>query len=402
MEPPSPRTLKIIKSVKFHYTATELTRELLVTFRTMVNEAIRICLSEDIKGRLRLRNRIYREFQDKYKVGSHFPYSVAEVAWSISKKHRRWQRRPLAKRLMLKMESQGYSLHHGIFSLPFKKGTSVMIPLDYGEYQRSFLTSETLKRGSVTLTERDVIIAYSKEVSLRIPIRRIGIDLNEKMAVTSDGVGYDLSKVARLRTEYGIRRARFSCKHSRDRRLLRKFGSSLREKGRVSQLLHNKAKEIVKTAIEKQQGIVLERLQGIRNAHRRGNGEGRDTRRRIAEWPFRLFQKYIAYKAAWEGVPVEFVNPAWTSQTCHLCRHVNRKLARTEREWRCPNCGAILDRDLNAAINIERRGTIACLGVVRPGAQGIDEAMKGNEATTAPIPRVEALKSRRQEDVQPS
>jgi len=99
-------TVKVVKSVKFRYTSTELTRELLVAFRTMVNDAIGICLGEDIRGRLKLRNRIYIEFQEKYKVVSCFPYSVSEVAWSMAKKHRRWQRRPLAKRLMLKMESQ--------------------------------------------------------------------------------------------------------------------------------------------------------------------------------------------------------------------------------------------------------------------------------------------------------
>jgi transposase len=38
----------------------------------------------------------------------------------------------------------------------------------------------------------------------------------------------------------------------------------------------------------------------------------------------------------------------------------------------------MLDRDLNAAINIERRGKIGCLGEVRPGARGTDEAVKGN------------------------
>jgi transposase len=82
-----------------------------------------------------------------------------------------------------------------------------------------------------------------------------------------------------------------------------------------------------------------------------------------------------------------------TSQTCHACGFINRKLKLTEREWRCPSCGTTLDRDLNAAVNIGRRGKIPCLGEVRPGAQDTDEAVKGNEATTVPILRAEALKS---------
>jgi hypothetical protein len=38
----------------------------------------------------------------------------------------------------------------------------------------------------------------------------------------------------------------------------------------------------------------------------------------------------------------------------------------------------MLDRDPNAATNIERRGKIRCLGDARPGARDAEEAMKGN------------------------
>ena len=390
---------RVTKSVGFRYNSTPSIRELLETFRDMVNDAIRICLDEGIKGRLRLRDRIYREFQERYRVGSRYPYSVAEVAWSIVKKHRRWQRKPFAKRLMLKMDSRNYSLNYSILSLPFRKGERLLIPLEYGAYQRSFLMDTTLKRGSVTVTESNIIISFTKTTVPISPTSRVGVDLNERSAVSSDGTKYDLSEVARLHTEYGVRRSEFYRNHPNDRRVEKHYTSATREKERVRQLLHRAAKEIVRNAKSQGQAIVLERLKGIRYAHGKGNWEGKGRRRRIAQWPFRVLQAYILYKANWEGVQVEFVSAAWTSQTCHLCHHVNRNLKLTEREWRCPNCGAILDRDLNAAINIERRGKISCLGEVRPGAQGTDEAMRGNEATTAPILRAEALKSTRRENV---
>jgi len=368
----------------------------------MVNDAIRICLSEDIRGRLRLRDRVYKEFQQRYGVVSCFPYSVAEVAWSIVKKHRRWHRKPFAKKLMMKMDSQNYILNYSILSLPFRKGERILVPLKYGNYQRSFLMDTTLKRGSVTLTESEIIIAFAKDTTPLAPTSRVGIDLNEKSAVCSDGTRHDLSEVARLHTEYGVRRSKFYMNHSNDQRLKGKFAGSQRGKERVRQLLHTTAKKIVKTAQENQQAIVLEKLTGIRHIHVRGNGEGPAKRRRIIQWPFRVLQAFILYKASWEGVRVEFVSAAWTSQTCNKCHHVNRNLKLTEREWRCPYCGAILDRDLNAAINIERRGKIPCLGEARPGAQGTDEAVKGNETTVAPILQAEALKSVGLEYVQPS
>jgi IS605 OrfB family transposase len=183
---------------------------------------------------------------------------------------------------------------------------------------------------------------------------------------------------------------------------MKKYAASSREKERVRRVLHKAAKDIVESAKSNRQAIVLEMLKYVRRSHNKGNGEGKGRRRRISHWPFGILQEYIVYKAAWTGVRVEFVSAAWTSQICHECGVVNRKLKLTEREWRCPNCGAILDRDLNAAINIERRGKIECLGEVRPGAQGTDEAVKGNEQVTAPILRAEALKLARRDDVKPS
>ncbi len=400
--PSAVESIRATKGVHFRYRSTAQTKELLETFRAMVNDAIRICLSDNIKGRLILRNRIYEEFQERYGVLSCYPYSVAEVAWSIVKKHRRWRRKPSASRLMLKMDSANYSLHYGIPSLPFKKGERLFIPLEYGDYQRAFLMDSTLKRGSVTMTaDSTIVIAFSKETTVAEPLRKVGYDLNEKSVVGSDGTSISLSDVAKLRTEYGVRRNDFYERHSGDRRLKQKFAGSQREKERVKQFLHLVSKKIIEKAKANREGIVLERLKGIRYAHQRGNGEGRGRRRRIALCPFRQLQGYVEYKAKWEGVPVEYVQAARTSQTCHVCRFINRSLKLTEREWLCPNCRVSLDRDLNAAINIERRGKIPCLGVVRPGAQGIDETVKGNP-TTPVILRAEALKSARLEHVQPS
>ena len=358
----------------------------------MVNDAVRICLNESIRGRLKLRDRIYKEFQERYGVLSCFPYSVAEVAWSIVMKHRRWHRRPHAKRLMLKMDAASYSLNYSIISLPFKRGEGrILIPLRYGEYQRSFLMDPSLKRGSVTITESSIVIAFSKETPTAEPSRRVGFDLNEKSIVGSDGTSHDLSEVARLHTLYGVRRSRFYERHPHDRRLRKKFASSRREKERVSQVLHRVSTLIVEKARANNEAIVLERLSGIRYAHRKGNGEIRARRRRIALWPFRRLQAYIDNKARWAGVPIEYVSAAYTSKTCHVCGHINRKLKVTDRSWQCPNCGAKLERDPNSSINIARRGKIRCLGEAHPGARGTDEAVKGNETTT-PILRAEASK----------
>jgi hypothetical protein len=78
---------------------------------------------------------------------------------------------------MLKMDAASFSLNYSILSLPFRKGERVLIPLRYGEYQRSFLMDTTLKRGSVTMTESSIVIAFSKEAT------RSPVDLTEPKTV---------------------------------------------------------------------------------------------------------------------------------------------------------------------------------------------------------------------------
>ncbi len=229
--------MKSVKAVRFAYKHTPETEELLETFRMMVNHAIHICLKEDIKGRLRLRDRIYEEFQGRYGLVSCYPYSVSEVAWSIVKKHRRWQRKPVAERLMLKMDFANYSLNYGVLNLPFRKGQRLLIPLEYGDWQRSFLMDTTLKRGSVTMTDFAIVIAFSKEKAAIEPLRKVGYDLNHRSIVGSDGTRFNLTEVARLHTKYGVKRSEFYARHPNDRRVKHKFAGSRREKERLKQAL---------------------------------------------------------------------------------------------------------------------------------------------------------------------
>jgi IS605 OrfB family transposase len=199
---------------------------------------------------------------------------------------------------MLKMDSANYTLKHNILNLPNKKGERALVPLPYGEYQRSLLVDETLKRGSVTTTDSAVVIAFSKETPAIEPLRRIGYDLNHKSIVGSDGARFDLSEVARLHTQYGVRRSEFYERHPHDSRLKNKFAGSRRERERIKQALSRVSKQIVEKALKNNESIVLERLKGIRKAHQKGNLKGRDSRRRASLWPLRKLQQQIASRPA--------------------------------------------------------------------------------------------------------
>jgi len=71
----------------------------------------------------------------------------------------------------------------------------------------------------------------------------------------------------------------------------------------------------------------------------------------IADAAWAQLVQYTTYKAAWAGGCVVLVDPRHTSQDCSSCGHrVEKSLA--ERVHRCPSCGLVLDRDVNAALNI--------------------------------------------------
>ena len=178
------------------------------------------------------------------------------------------------------MDAANFSLNYSILSLPFKKGERVLVPLRYGEYQRSFLMDKTLKRGSVTLTESSIVIAFSKEIAAAEPSRRVGYDFNEKSIVGSDGTRYDLSEVARLHTLYGVRRSRYYERHPDDRRLKKKFssfskGEGAREPGAASVLHADSGK-----GAGKQGGHRAREIEGDpvrpRQGKRRRNGQEKE------------------------------------------------------------------------------------------------------------------------------
>lgn len=69
-----------------------------------------------------------------------------------------------------------------------------------------------------------------------------------------------------------------------------------------------------------------------------------------------MFRELLAYKAIEAGCEVVEVRPAYTSQVCSGCDcMVPKKL--NVRVHHCPDCGLALDRDINAARNIQSAGT---------------------------------------------
>lgn len=87
------------------------------------------------------------------------------------------------------------------------------------------------------------------------------------------------------------------------------------------------------------------------------------------------FRQRLAAKAAEAGRVVVAVNPAYTSKTCSGCGTVFEHLTLSDRWVECA-CGLSLDRDHNAALNIQRAGH-ARLGITWPVAACVPKEAAG-------------------------
>lgn len=75
----------------------------------------------------------------------------------------------------------------------------------------------------------------------------------------------------------------------------------------------------------------------------------------------------LAYKCAWYGAGL-YEADRWyaSSKICSCCGHKKERLDLSERTYHCERCGLVIDRDLNAAINLARW----------PALQGEDDARR--------------------------
>ncbi|MCZ6924941.1 MAG: transposase, partial [Rickettsia endosymbiont of Ixodes persulcatus] len=68
-----------------------------------------------------------------------------------------------------------------------------------------------------------------------------------------------------------------------------------------------------------------------------------------------MFRTFLSYKAKRNGGCLVMVKPHYTSQKCSNCGETVKK-SLSVRTHVCKQCGTVLDRDHNAAINIEKAG----------------------------------------------
>jgi putative transposase len=72
-----------------------------------------------------------------------------------------------------------------------------------------------------------------------------------------------------------------------------------------------------------------------------------------------------------------------SSKLCSVCKFVHGGLQLSDRVWKCPNCGTVHDRDINAAINLKQLATVeTALPVASPTVMQDADASKTPEGSS--------------------
>lgn len=190
--------------------------------------------------------------------------------------------------------------------------------------------------------------------------KTLGIDVGiEHILNYSDGIKVDNPKFLReTLPKLKAAQRRLSRKHkgSANRAKQKKIVAKIHEKVATARLdfLH---KETSKLAVKNQATSFA-----VEDLNIKGVVRNRKLSRAIIDCSWGSFLTLLKYKCEWTGknlLSIGRFTPS--SKTCHQCHEIVDKLPLKVRKWTC-QCGAILDRDINAAINIKHFAIADALG----------------------------------------
>ena len=181
----------------------------------------------------------------------------------------------------------------------------------------------------------------------------VGLDLGIKdFAVTSDGQvieNFHFKKNEESRLKRLQRQISKKIVGSKNREKARLRFAKLNEKIRNKKL--NFLRDVTNHLIDENQVIVMEDLnvKGMVRNHKLAES--------ISEVNWGEFRRILAYKAAWHGRQLVFTDRFYpSSKRCNHCGYIYKELTLKDRQWVCPECGSLIDRDYNAALNILEEG----------------------------------------------
>ena len=208
-----------------------------------------------------------------------------------------------------------------------------------------------------------ILCEIEKEIKVKINGGEVGIDLGLKsFAVTSTGEIIDSPKYLR-KSEKKLKLAQ---KH-----LSRKVkGSRRRNKARIKVArIHDNISNQRKDFLHKLSHRLISENQAIfaEDLHVKGIMANHCLAKSVGDSGWSEFIRQLKYKSEWNGVHFGQIDRFFpSSKRCFSCGWINDSLTLKDREWACPECGQVVNRDFNAAQNILLFGKLKTVGQELP------------------------------------
>jgi putative transposase len=241
--------------------------------------------------------------------------------------------------------------------------------------EHGYLPVEGVKILSATISEAAgrwfVSLQVKQEIAAPAVQRAhvVGIDVGIKhLVVTSDGETFDnpkaLTKVLQtLRT--------------RQKAVSRKVKGSANRRKAVARVarVHRRVANIRKDVIHKMTTSIAKRASMIvvEDLNVSGMLKNHHLARALSDASLSEIHRQLAYKAKWYGAEFLKVGRFYpSSKRCSGCGNVKKHLLLSERTYCCENppCGLVIDRDLNAAINLKLWPQVSAVSACCPGSAG--------------------------------
>jgi putative transposase len=179
----------------------------------------------------------------------------------------------------------------------------------------------------------------------------VGIDLGVKhLATLSDGEVIENRHYFKRRLKKLKRLQRMVSRRKKGGKNRKK---AVRKLAQLHRKIRNQRRNIlhqVTTRLAKTKSVLV-----IEDLHVVGMLKNHRLAQAIGDVGFSEFKRQLLYKAAWCGARVVLAD-RWepSSKRCSRCGWIDADLSLADRVYHCEQCGLLLDRDLNAAINLEQ------------------------------------------------